>query len=87
MTSYHWVGAALVPDKEVFEMFDQDSNKDRLAANSQQHNLNQPPLNSAILDTLAEAIAHLDRVLNGCGSHREQSAADQKAREFLERIS
>ncbi len=37
----------------------------------------------AVADTLQTAIAHLEKVLNGCRSHAEQQAADKAAREFL----
>lgn len=33
--------------------------------------------------SLKEAVAHLEKVLNGCRSHAEQQAADKAAREFL----
>lgn len=63
---------------------DPDSDQARLARHRALHNLGLKPPPSALADTLAEALQHLDRVLNGCQTHAEQQEADAKARSFLD---
>lgn len=62
---------------------DQNSDQARLDRHRNLHNIGLKPLPSAIETTLAEALRHLDLVLNGCQTHTEQQAADGAARAFL----
>lgn len=62
---------------------DQDSDQARLARHRSLHNIGLKPLPSALEITLAEALRHLDSVLNGCQTHAAQQAADVEARAFL----
>lgn len=62
---------------------DQDSDQARLARHRGLHNIGLKPLPSALETTLAEALRHLDLVLNGCQTHAEQQAADVETRAFL----
>lgn len=61
----------------------QDGNEVRLERHRALHNIGLKPLPSAIETTLAEALEHLNSVLNGCKTHAEQQSADVAARDFL----